>query len=421
MLVAVVYLSTTLLAPIPATAAVASHETSIVQPEAQLDWPAFGSAADCAVGYSGVLAAHGPETSVPIASITKTITALVVLDARPIPAGQEGAPIDFSDADVVILGQVQANDGSWAPVVAGSSLTERQTLEAMLLPSANNYAISLATWAFGSVDAYLPVANAWLAAHRLTHTHVADASGLNPRSVSSTSDLIQIGKLVLADPTLSAIVGMQQANLPAVGLLKNTNSLLGRYGIDGIKTGSTDEAGECLLFSADLTVGSQRVTVVGAVLGAPDHKSLYAAVGAFLISVKSGFHDARLSAPGQTFASYTTAWGTSAKLVTAQARSVLVWSDTPVMVATEARATQLAASGATVGSVNFTIGRKTITEPLRVKAALTGPDAMWRILHPAWLDGYRGGVSAGEAPAPVARPAPRAAPRKQVTTTRNRQ
>jgi serine-type D-Ala-D-Ala carboxypeptidase (penicillin-binding protein 5/6) len=252
----------------------------------------------------------------------------------------------------------------------------------MLLPSANNYAISLATWAFGSVDAYLPAANAWLASHGLTHTRVADASGLSPQSVSSTADLVQLGKLALADPIVAAIVATRQAEVPPVGLLTNSNRLLGQQGIDGIKTGSTDEAGECLLFAADLTVGTKKVTVVGVVLGAPDKDTLYPAVSALLASVQNGFHDVELTDSGQRFAGYSAAWGASTRLVATETRSVLVWSDTPITVAVTSRPVRPGPQGQRAGSVGFTVGGETITEPLMTGSALAGPDPFWRLLNP---------------------------------------
>lgn len=376
------YTTGVLVAPLPATAAVATHQTAIVPPAARPAWPAFGAAAVGAVGFNDLLASHGTAAAVPIASITKTITALVLLDAKPIAPGADGPLIPFTDVDLAILGQVQANGGSWAPVIPGSALTERQGLEAMLLPSANNYAISLTTWAFGSVDAYLPAANAWLRARGLTDTHVADASGLSPLSVSSTGDLIELGKLVLADPILSSIVATTHTELPAIGLVKNTNRLLGLQGVDGIKTGSTDEAGECLLFSADVTIGTKQVTVVGVVLGAPDNSTLYPAVSTLLASVQNGFHDIELTNDGQKFASYTTAWGTSTQLVATETRSVLVWSDTPITAVLTSTPMLPGAPVQNAGSIEFTVGTTTIREPLRVSTTLAAPDPFWRLLHP---------------------------------------
>jgi D-alanyl-D-alanine carboxypeptidase (penicillin-binding protein 5/6) len=108
--------------------------------------------------------------------------ALVVLDAKPLAEGEVGPQITFTEADVTFYTDELAHDGSIAPVVAGTSLTERQTLEALLIPSANNYAKSLAMWAYGSVSSYLAAARDWLSSHHLTQTTVVDTSGLSPAS-----------------------------------------------------------------------------------------------------------------------------------------------------------------------------------------------------------------------------------------------
>ena len=93
-LAAVIYGTTTLTAAVPATAASVTQPTIAAQPAAQLTWPDFGSGAVGAVGFDGLLGSHGdPDAAVPIASITKVITALVVLDAKPIAAGEEGPTI----------------------------------------------------------------------------------------------------------------------------------------------------------------------------------------------------------------------------------------------------------------------------------------------------------------------------------------
>ncbi|HEV7185890.1 MAG TPA: D-alanyl-D-alanine carboxypeptidase, partial [Leifsonia sp.] len=207
-LVAVMYISGSLFAPVPATAAVMDHESTIAQPKAALVWPGFGAGGITAPDYTGATDFHGSDASMPIASMTKTITALVVLEKKPLKAGDDGPTIAFTQKDVSIWNQVIAAGGSWAPVVAGTSMTEKQALEAMLLPSANNYAISLANWSYGSTGAFVQAANAWLTAHKFTGTHLDSPDGLSPGSVSNAKDLIGIGKLVLADPVLSAIVSL---------------------------------------------------------------------------------------------------------------------------------------------------------------------------------------------------------------------
>ncbi len=376
-----------MLAPLPASAATLHPTHTIASSAAKPAWPAVGSAAISAVGYDGLLAQNGSTASVPIASMTKTITALVVLDAKPIPAGSEGPTITFTSADVQIFNQVIAEGGSWAPVVAGEQLTEKQALEAMLLPSANNYAISLAIWSHGSVAGFLTTANSWLKAHGFNGTHLTDPSGLDPGTVSTASDLVGIGKLVLANPVLSTIVKTQTVTLPGAGTQDNGNALLGKDGIDGIKTGFTDEAGHCLMFSAQAEVGGKTMTLVGVVLNEQSYGALWSTVPPLLASAKDGFHSVPLTGAGMTFGSYTTPWGAKATVVSPTPSSTLVWSDTPITVSTTARPVTVAAAGDTVGTATFTVGKTTVTKPLTLKHAVPGPGFWWRFTHPFALLG----------------------------------
>jgi D-alanyl-D-alanine carboxypeptidase (penicillin-binding protein 5/6) len=382
---AVVYFTSAVVAPLPQTALTADKVAALAEPAAQLSWPSFGGSAITVENYPGVTIANGSSASVPIASMTKTITALVVPQKKPIASGTDGPDITFTKADVAYLDEVQAEGGSWAPVVAGSTMTEKQALESMLLPSANNYAMSLASWAYGSIPAFVTAANAWLAQHGLTGTHLVDASGFDPGSVSDPADLISIGKMVLADPVLSAIVDTKETTVPGAGTLKNTNALLGVDGIDGIKTGNTTQAGYCLMFASHVKVGSTSLEVVGAVLGASDHAQLWAAVKSLLTSVKAGFHEVTVVKPGQSFGTYTTVWGSTSDLVADETKKELVWSDTPVDVHVSARPVVVGLAGEEVGRVTYTLNGTTETVPLKLSSAIAGPGLGWRLEHPGGL------------------------------------
>jgi D-alanyl-D-alanine carboxypeptidase (penicillin-binding protein 5/6) len=386
LLLCVIYAATTVFAALPPVAAVSSQQKTITQTAAQLAWPAGSTGgAVGAVGYDGLLAQTGTTASVPIASMTKTITALMILQAKPIAAGTDGPTITYTDSDVEILDQVQAEDGSWAPVESGEQQSEKQSLTSMLLPSANNYAISLATWAYGSVDAYLSATNDWLAKNGFSGTHITDPSGLDPGSVSTTTDLIGIAKLVLANPVLASIVGTKTADLPGAGDLKNGNELLGHDGIDGIKTGFTDQAGHCLMFSADATIGGQKYTIVGVVLGLGQYQDLWNGVPPLLDSVKSGFHVVKLTGTGASFGSYTTQWGKTTDVVSTAPSQLVVWSNTPITVAVRTRPVRLVTKGENLGTVTFTLGKTVVTKPLEAATTLPDPGFWWRLTHPGVL------------------------------------
>lgn len=376
------YTSIALLRPVPAAAAQLESMEPLTQPATALTWPGFGSGAIGVVGTDGLLDSHGAQESTPMASITKTVTALVVLDEMPLKAGESGPELTLTNDDARIYSEVIAEGGSAAPVVAGSVFTQRQLLEAMMLPSANNYSITLANWAFGSVPAFLDRATAWLVAHDLAGTSLADSSGLDSDSRSTPADLVAIGKLVLAHPVLSEVVQEQSAVLPVIGEVKNTNKLLGSNGVIGLKTGTTTVAGACLLFAAEATIGDTTVTLVGVILGAPNHLRLNEAVTALLASATAGFHEVQLAAAGDRFGRYTAQWGATADIVAAEPASVLVWQDAPVTVTPTASAIESGGDGRAVGSVTFEHDGESIVIPLVLDGEFAGADPGWKLANP---------------------------------------
>jgi D-alanyl-D-alanine carboxypeptidase (penicillin-binding protein 5/6) len=382
---AVFYLPMTLLAPLGSVSADVAPVKIATQPAAALEWPALGGSAVGAVGFDGVLGTGGTDKAAPIASITKIISALVVLDAKPLTLGDTGPDITFSAKDVAIRAAYQAVNGKTEPVSTGMVLSQRQVMDVMLVESANNYAESLVTWAYGSVDKFLPVANAWLASNGLDSTSISDPTGMSPRNVSTASDLVALGKLALANPVVNAIVGTAIEQVPVVGEITNSNVLLGIDGIRGIKTGTLDEAGACLLFAADFAIGGETVTIVGAVLGGTDHKALNATVRTLLDDVENSFHKVTLAEAGESFGSYATDWGDSSRLVATKDASVVVWADTAVGSTVVANEVGVAKRGTDVGEVTFTVGKEVITVPLELASTIEDPGPWWRITNPAAL------------------------------------
>lgn len=381
------YLPITLLAPLTPVAAVAQQVKPPVPPAAELAWPGYGASAIGAIGFPSTLASDGATAPLPIASITKIITSLVVLDAKPLAMGAPGPTITFTAKDAALVKEYRARNGTTAPAVAGMRLSQLEVNEIMLIASANNYAESYATWAFGSEAGFLDAARAWLTAQGFTHTTLLDSSGMNPGNQSTASDLVAIGKLALANPVIAGIVSTKELSVPGIGTIKNSNKLLGHDGVDGIKTGTLEEAGACLLFSTKFTVSSHSVTVVGVVLGGADHASLDAAVQRLIASAKAGFHEVTLAKAGQSFGAYTTAWKTSARAVATQGRSVLVWGSTPITATVDAAPIGLARAGTPVGSVKFTVGGTTISVPLELDKSVEDPGALWRLGNPMGLAG----------------------------------
>ncbi len=233
-----------------------------------VSWPADGvSAAD--INGVGVVAGPGATRPVPIASVAKVMTAYVILHDHPLPAGGSGPDITVQSSEAAAY-PAQARDGdSLVPVVAGETITERQALEALLLPSADNMAWILARWDAGSQAAFVARMNA--AADRLgmTGTSYTDPSGLDSSTTSTAADQVRLGMAAMQVPALAAITAMPAAVVPVAGVVRNYNTLLGQDGIVGLKTGSTQAAGGCVLVAAWHRAGAHTALIVAAAFGQP--------------------------------------------------------------------------------------------------------------------------------------------------------
>ena len=142
---AVAWVAVQLLRPVPSMALTVSVTTARVLPGAapRPDWPGRAQAAAGLPG-TGLLGAHGGSQPVPIASLAKIMTGYVVLSDHPLRAGGSGPVITVTAADAAAYASDQRQGQSVVKVAAGETLTERQALEAMLIPSGNNIASLLA-------------------------------------------------------------------------------------------------------------------------------------------------------------------------------------------------------------------------------------------------------------------------------------
>ncbi|MDR0956058.1 MAG: D-alanyl-D-alanine carboxypeptidase, partial [Candidatus Nomurabacteria bacterium] len=198
------------------------------------NWPTPGRGAIGTLD-GGLEATSGDNKAYPTASLAKLITALVVLQKYPLDGG-DGQTLTIGQTDVNFYNQTIADGGSNLPVKLGETLSEKTALSGMLVASADNLADSLASWAFGSLENYRATATTWLKQNGLTGTTIGrDASGLDPGTVSTTTDLFKLGQLTLKNADLKNIVS--QTTLAWQGkIVKNTNQLLGQDGYIGVKT-----------------------------------------------------------------------------------------------------------------------------------------------------------------------------------------
>jgi D-alanyl-D-alanine carboxypeptidase (penicillin-binding protein 5/6) len=241
-------------------------------------WPPHGQAA-VQVGQSQVQA--GPnQHAAPIASVAKVMTAYLVLHDHPLRPGQDGPTITLTDADVADTDRRRRQQESVVSIAAGEQLTERQALQALLLPSANNIAAVLARWDAGSADRFVARMNATARSLGMTHTRYTDPSGYDDATVSTAADQVRIVDRAMRMPVFASIVATPSATLPVAGTVHNTNTLLGHNGFVGVKTGSDDAAGGCFAFRAIRWIDGKRTTITGVVLGQPGHNRIAAGLAA---------------------------------------------------------------------------------------------------------------------------------------------
>ena len=209
------------------------------------------------------------------ASLTKIMTALLVLEA--VDSGQLSLDQQITATESAMEGL--AADGSTAGIQAGEILTVEQLLQCMLIVSANEACNILAEQVSGSVDAFVDAMNAKAEALGCEDTHFVNATGLHDSQHYTTAwDLYLITTEAMKHEDFMRICDTARATIPATNLSEERNLYTTNYLIDtwrslgyiysnahGIKTGSTDEAGHCLVSSA--TEGS--LSFISVALGGP--------------------------------------------------------------------------------------------------------------------------------------------------------
>jgi len=208
------------------------------------------------------------------------MTAYLVLRDHPLQPGEDGPTITLTDADVADTDRRRGHEESVVSISAGEQLTERQALEALLLPSANNIAAVLARWDAGSQERFVAWMNVTARSLRMTHTRYTDPSGYDDATVSTAADQVRLVDRVMRLRVFATIVATPSATLPVAGTVHNSNILLGHDGFVGVKTGSDSAAGGCFAFRVVRWIGRKRTTITGVVLGQPGHDRIAAALEA---------------------------------------------------------------------------------------------------------------------------------------------
>ncbi len=364
----------------------AENQLAITTPVANLPWPAYGQAAFGATGPDRVLATHGAQSPLATASTTKVLTALVVLEKKPLAINEDGPAIPITEADVAIYNNYVAQDGSVTPVLAGSSLTQRQMLEALLLPSANNIADTLTNWSHGSLANYQTAARAYLKKHGLTQTQVgSDASGLAPDSTSTAHDLVKLGALAMDNPVVREIVGLKEATIPNAGVVYNVNGLLGKNGIIGIKTGNNDQNPGAFMGATTATVNGKTTTLLTAIMGAPSLDRALIDSNSLLAAARTTTADTVIIHKGDVLGNYNPPAGGRIQAVAAADLHITVLRGDTIKaklalntIKYDARASQEVGSA----HVDKTALSDELSVPIVLKDAPAKPSILWRLIHP---------------------------------------
>jgi D-alanyl-D-alanine carboxypeptidase (penicillin-binding protein 5/6) len=192
------------------------------------------------VASGRVIWAQDAHRRLPIASLTKLMTALVALPQAAV-----------LDRRFVVTPAMVGVSGYTIGLRAGQRVTVRQMLAAALIASANDAANVLAVHRAGSLAAFVKLMNAEAGRLGLSDTHYSNPSGIYDRgNHSSAWDIADLSRRVLARPLLRSLVG-RKAYEGAAAVYVNRNRLLWSYpGAIGIKTGSTTAAGDCLAVAA---------------------------------------------------------------------------------------------------------------------------------------------------------------------------
>lgn len=210
---------------------------------------ASGSALLVDLNTNQILYSSNPDMVVPIASVTKLMTAMVALDAK----------LSLDQALPVTIRDAKEMQGVFSRVRIGSEISRREMLLLTLMSSENRAAASLAHHYPGGYPAFIQAMNAKARALGMTRTHYVEPTGLSERNVSSANDLV---KLIRASRQYPLIQQFSTTDEKTVAFRKpnytlgfrNTNALVRKnnWDIQLSKTGFTNAAGHCLVMSTTM-------------------------------------------------------------------------------------------------------------------------------------------------------------------------
>lgn len=347
----------------------------------------FPAEGESAIGTDnfGVIASSTDQSPVPIASVTKIMTAYLILKEHPLQPGEEGPTLTMTAEDVSDYVNDLAQGDSVLQVAEGEKLTEKQLLEGLMLPSGDNIASTLGRWVAGSETNFVAKMNETAQSLGMTQTHYADTSGVSPATVSNAVDQIKIAQVAMKDPVFREIVAMPQATFPLAGTVYNVNNMLGKRGIVGIKTGSTLAAGGCFVSATPIGLGAEPHYIIGAVLGQKTDQSLQSALNAsadMLDQARPQFQLYSLTPPPNGFGQVITAWNSNSALASTEPVQILGYPGMTASLSVSLLKTQLPLQrGENMATLNIQSGQSVQQFPLQNTEPINPPGILWRIFR----------------------------------------
>jgi D-alanyl-D-alanine carboxypeptidase (penicillin-binding protein 5/6) len=257
-------------------------------------------------------------------------------------------------------------EGSRMGLTEGETLTVEDLLWGLLLPSGNDAAVALAEYVAGSQEAFVELMNSTAASLGMQNTHFTSPHGLgDPNEGISANDLVLVTRAALAYPLFSEIVATSRAEV-AGHELANTNQLLTTLvGADGVKTGTTNEAGECLVASVTHD-GHRRLLVL---LGSEDR---YTEAASLLSWADQAWQWRRVELPDDALAWVENPAGGRVRLRAGDAQDALLasWQWPLARIDRKVSSTLPLTGTAPIGTLTLSLGGLPLTElPLEVWAS----------------------------------------------------
>lgn len=374
-------------APLPAAAVEATIELeqTISADQSPAQAVAHARSLPTAVGWldDGAVFAND-DSAYPIASISKLVTILVALEAQPLEPGSDGATYTWTDDDDALQQYYVSLDGIAFPIPAGTEVTTRQMLTLALLPSANDFAAAYARSVFGDDETFLTAVADWQHTHGIESLAFVEPTGMDEANVASAADVVRIGRLALANPTITEFTSLQSAELPwGIGVIENTNPLLGELpGVIGLKTGRSSVAGFNLVAAQQTSFGGRELVKISATLGRNSGEERAAAARETLAELEPLPATTSIVDEGELVGTVTTAWGDETSLVSSG-------SATAVLTPGESAARTLTLSQVGAGAAGQPAGVIRVEAPAGVSEAevvtageITEPGFWWRFAHP---------------------------------------